>query len=356
MSAPSRIAALAICGLAAVAPGPAALAAGRPGGVETPAGFYTGRNIQLLIGAPPQSTYDIYARLIGQHIVRFIPGNPTVVFKNIIGAEGRKALAWIHEFASNDGSVVGAVRPGAIMAPLLADKRTAAAIKYDPMRLIYLGSAASTVHVCIIRKDAPAQTLDQTRTQPLIMGVPRQGGAPRDTTRALANVLGARFRIVGAYRDLSQTVRALEEGEVQGICGYEYGIMMKTRPDLIREDKVNIMLQYALRGQSALLKRKVPMMWDYARSDSDREVLRLLAAELVFARPYIVPAGVPRDRVGVLRSAFERTLKDLDFQSAARRARLDLSLTTGREIESLIRKLFAVPRHIVERARAARQD
>jgi len=349
MSAASRIAALAICGLAAVA-------AGRASAIETPAGFYTGKNIQLLIGAPPRSTFDAYARLIGQHIVRFIPGNPTVVFKNIIGAEGRKALTWMHEFASSDGSIVGAVRPGAIMAPLLADKKTAAAIRYDPQRLIYLGSAASTVHVCILRKDAPAQTLDQTRTQPLIMGADRQGGALRDTTRALANVLGARFRIVGAYRDLSQTVRALEEGEVHGVCGYEYGIMMKTRPDLLREDKVNFMLQYALRGHSALLKRKVPMMWDYARSDSDREVLQLLAAELVFARPYILPPGVPRDRVGVLRSAFERTLKDLDFQADARKARLDLSLTTGREIESLIRKVFAVPDHIVERARAARQD
>jgi len=344
----------AICLLAAVAPGRAVAA-------KSPAGFYTGKNIQILIGARTESTYDayariVYARIVGRHIARFIPGNPSVVFKNIIGAEGRTALSWINEFAANDGSIIGAVRPSAIMAPLLADRKTVGTVRYDPQRLIFLGSAASTVQVCIVRKDAPAQTLERTRKQPLIMGAPRDGGPLRDTALALGNVLGAKFRMVAAYRDVSQTVRALEEGEVHGICGYEYGIMMRTRPDLIREDKVNIMLQYALKGHSELLKRKVAMMWNYARSDSDREVLQLLAAPLVFARPYLLPAGVPHERVAVLRSAFERTLKDGDFQAEARKAQLDLSLTTGREIESLIRKVFAVPSYIVERAREARRD
>lgn len=348
MSAAPRTAALAICVLAA-------LGAGRAGAVESPVDFYTDRNIEFLIGAPAGSSFDRYARIIGRYIRRFIPGNPSVVFKNVVGADGRKVLAWLDDYAAKDGSVIGAVRPGAIMAPLLADQKTAAAIKYDPLRFIYLGSAASTVHVCIIRKDAPAQTLEQARKQPLIMGIDRQGGALRDTSLALANVLGARFRIVDAYRDLAQTVRALEEGELHGICGYEYGALMRTRPDLLREDKVNIMLQFALKGHSELLKRKVPMMWQYTRSDSDREVLRILAASQVFARPYLVPPGVPRDRVGVLRSAFERTLRDLNFRADARKAKLDLSLSTGREIESLIKKLFAAPDYIIERARAARQ-
>ncbi len=348
MSGALRNAALAICVLAA-------LGAGRAGAVESPTEFYTGKNIQFLIGSPTGSTFDKYARIVGRFIKRYIPGNPSVVFKNVIGADGRKLLSWLNDFAANDGSIIGAVRPGAIMAPLLADKKTAGTIRYDPQNFIYLGSAASTVHVCIMRKDSPAQTFEQALKQPLILGANRQGGALRDTALALANVLGARFRIVNTYRDLAQTIRALEEGELHGICGYEYGALMRTRPDLLKEDKVNIMLQYALRGHSDLLKRKVPMMWQYTRNDSDREVLRMLAASLVFARPYLVPPGVPRDRVGVLRSAFERTLRDLNFQADARKAKLDLSLSTGREIESLIKKLFAAPDYIIERARAARQ-
>lgn len=348
MSGALRNAAFAICWLAA-------LGAGQAPAAGLPAGFYTGRNIQVLIGAPPGGTFDKYARAIGRHIVRFIPGSPSVVFKNIVGAQGRKALAWLHNFAPNDGSIIGAVRPGAIMAPLLADKKTAQALQYDPLRFIYLGSAASTVHVCIIRKDSPALTFEQTRKQTLIMGATRQGGPLRDTALALRHVLGARFRLVSAYRDLAQTIRGLEEGEVHGICGYEFGILMKTRPDLIKEDKVNILLQYALKGHSALLKRKVPIMWQFTRSESDRDVLRLLAASLVFARPYLVPPGVPSNRVGVLRSAFERTMKDLDFQSDARKSKLDLSLSTGREVETLIKKVFSAPDHIVKRAREARQ-
>lgn len=346
----SRIAAIAILL-------PAAMCAAGAGahGRESPAEFYTGKNIQILIGAPASSTFDKYARVIGRHIVRYIPGSPSVVFKNYVGGNGRKALAWLNQFAANDGSVIGAVRPDALVAPLLDDRKTTRGLTYDPLRFIYLGSAASTVQVCILRKDAPARTLDETRRQPLIMGANRQGGPLRNTSHALASVLGAKFRMVDAYRDLAQTMRALEEGEVHGICGIEYGLLMKTRPDLIRDGKVNIMLQFALRGQSALLRRRVPMMWDYARSDSDRDVLRILAAPLVFARPYLVPAGVPSDRVGVLRSAFERTLKDADFRSDARKAGLELTLSPGREIESLMKKLFAAPDHVVKRARAARK-
>ncbi|MEE8333220.1 MAG: hypothetical protein V3R85_05170 [Alphaproteobacteria bacterium] len=349
MTGALRNAALAICFLAVLGVGRANAAAG------SATEFYTGRNIQILIGAEVGSTYDKYARVLGRHIKRYIPGGPSVVFKNSIGADGRKALTWLHEFGANDGSIIGAVRPDAIMAPLLIDKKSAEAIKYDPLRFVFIGSAARTVHVCIIRNDSPAQTLEEARKQPLIMGANRQGGPLRNTALALARVLGARFRIVNAYRDLAQTVRGLEEGEVHGICGYEYGNLMRTRPDLIKEDKVKIMLQYALKGHSALLKRNIPMMWNYSRNDSEREVLRILTASQVFARPYLLPPGVPSDRVGVLRSAFERTMRDLNFQADARKAKLDLYLTSGREIDSQIKKLFSAPDFIVERARAARQ-
>jgi len=320
---------------------------------ERPVDFYAGRNVQFLIGAPADSSFDAYARLIGQHMIRYIPGSPSVVFKNMPDAEGRKAAAWLHDRAPSDGSVIGAVQAAALMAPLLADRKIARTLKYDPLRFVYLGSAARAVRVCIFRRDAPIQSFADLRKQPLILGADRGGGPLTDMPRVLTQVLGARFRMVSAYRDLSQTIRAMEEGEVHGVCGCQYSVLRKMRPDLMANDKFVFRLQFALKGHSDLHKRKVPMMWKFARSDSDRDVLRVLAAPQVFARPYLVSPGVPAHRVGLLRSAFERTLKDADFHAAARRAGLDLYLSTGREVETLLRELYDAPGYVVERARRA---
>src|ERR1700716_2323337 len=103
------------------------------------ADFYAGKTIDLLIGGDVGGGYDIYARVLARHLHRFIPGSPNIVTKNQPGAGSGRAASFLFGVAPKDGSVIGAVFPGAIMGPLLDDRAQAL---YDPNKFKYLCSAA----------------------------------------------------------------------------------------------------------------------------------------------------------------------------------------------------------------------
>src|SRR5437899_8250565 len=67
--------------------------------------FYAGRTVQLVIGYATGGGYDDYARMLGRHIGRHIPGNPTVVVQNIPGAGSIRAANYLYNIAAKDGTV-----------------------------------------------------------------------------------------------------------------------------------------------------------------------------------------------------------------------------------------------------------
>src|SRR2546423_300062 len=83
------------------------------------ADYYAGKTIELTVGGDAGGGYDIYARAVARHIGHHIPGNPTVVVKNMPGAGSTRAGIFVSTVAPKDGSVLGALMPGAIIGPLL---------------------------------------------------------------------------------------------------------------------------------------------------------------------------------------------------------------------------------------------
>ena len=156
--------------LVAAAVGFAAPSAMAQGAVEK---FYKGKELQLYIGADAGGAYDRYARLIGRHLQKFVPGNPHVAFRNMPGAGSRKLSAWLYNVAPRDGLILGAIAPGAILGTVFGD---AGKVKYDPLEFDYVGSANVEVYLCIAWKDAPVKTFEQVFTKRMILGTSRLGG------------------------------------------------------------------------------------------------------------------------------------------------------------------------------------
>jgi tripartite-type tricarboxylate transporter receptor subunit TctC len=311
--------------------------------------FYTGKTITFIIG----SQNATYARIIGRHMVKYVPGNPSMKFDKMIGSGSRKAATAISRLAPGDGLAIAALLPEAIMDPLVgspSEKR-----RYNPLDLIYLGSASNSTYVCIAAADAPAKNFKQALERPMIMGASAGGGSSRDATLMLMNLLGAKFKLVDNYRNRAQVLEALEHGEVQGLCGYSWSRLKRQRFDLVAENKVNILLQFGLDAQSELTRRGVPSVWKFVKDDRDRAALGLLASSLVFARPFVATPGTPRAQVNALRVAFERTMRDVDFRSDAHKNQLTIAPTTGDALQRLIKKIFKTPADIVSRAREARK-
>jgi len=333
----------------AVFAAPLALALASAASAQSPEQFFKGRSIDMVIGADAGGGYDVYARVLTRHLGNHIPGNPTVVPKNMPGAGSNKAAQFVYAVAPKDGTVIGAIFTGGIMQPLLGDPKS---IQHDPTKFIYLGSANREISLCVVRADA-VKSFDEVLQKPIILGASAAGGTSRDFPAALSNILGAKFNIVSGYPGTREIGLALERNEVQGFCGYFLSSLMTQNPGWLTDPNMRILVQEVSKGNEMLTKRGVPVAVDLAKTPEDRQVLELLFDQLVFGRPYVLPPGVPSDRVAALRKAFLDALKDPALLEDAKKSRIDIDAVSGEEVQALVAKMFATPQAIVERAREA---
>jgi tripartite-type tricarboxylate transporter receptor subunit TctC len=122
-------------------------------------------------------------------------------------------------------------------------------------------------------------------------------------------------------------------------------------PQWIADRKITVIAQYGLHRDPELAD--APAMLELAKTDADRQALTMMFARTEYGRPYFMPPDVPSARVEVLRRAFDATMKDPDFIADAAQLQLDLSPTTGEEVQALVAKLAGTPADIVARVRAA---
>src|SRR5262245_37637039 len=168
--------------------------------------FYRGKSINIYIGSGAGGGYDAYARALGRHMGKYIPGNPTIVPQNMPGAGGNKAAGYVYSVAPKDGTAIGALFPGGILAPLLTDTP----IQHDPARFIFVGSANSDVYTCVAHVDSQIKSFKDVLTREMIVGASNEGGTTRDLPAMSNNILGAKFRIVTGYSSTREIAIAVE--------------------------------------------------------------------------------------------------------------------------------------------------
>jgi tripartite-type tricarboxylate transporter receptor subunit TctC len=300
--------------------------------------FYRGKSINIYIGSSAGGGYDSYARILGRYMSKYIPGNPTIV---------PQAAGYVYTVAPKDGTAIGAIFPGSILQPLIGD----AAIQHDPAKLIYVGSANSDVYTCVVRTDAPVKTFGDLMTTEMIVGASNEGGTTRDMPTMSNNVLGAKFRVVTGYAGTQEIALAVERNEVHGICGFGYTSLLTIRPQWVPNGTVRILVQENIKGSPELNQMGVPRTVDFAKTAEDRQIIELVYSQGVFGRPYILPPGVPADRVAALRKAFMAALQDKELLAEAKRIKLDIEAISGEDLQNMVSKLFATPANIVERAK-----
>ncbi|HEY0566967.1 MAG TPA: hypothetical protein VGD13_02380, partial [Xanthobacteraceae bacterium] len=158
----------AACTLAAVALAPA---------ISHAADFFAGRNLTIIVGNDVGGGFDAYARMFSRHLSRVIPGQPGVIVQNMPGAGSATATAYIYRVAPKDGTVIGAITPGAIVAPLFDDKTRR---QYDPDRLIYLTSADSGSRLCVTWHQSAVKNLSDAKRVKAVIGAAGAGSSSSD--------------------------------------------------------------------------------------------------------------------------------------------------------------------------------
>ena len=313
------------------------------------ADFYRGKSLTMVVGSSAGGGYDLYARLVARFMSKYIPGNPNVVVQNMPGAGGNTSAAFVANVAPKDGTIIGAPQAGTLIDQLVS--ANAAQVKHDARTLNYLGSANSEVFTCIVRADAPVKSFDEIFTKEIILGA--SGGTTRDMPMGLKNLLGAKIRFVHGYAGTREVGLAIDTGEVQGICGMGWTSIQSQRQDWFEKKMVRVLVQESMVGDPDLNKQGTPVSVSFAKNVETQQMFELLYSQGVFTRPFFVAPGVPKERVEALRAAFSRALADPQAIAEAERQRLVITAISGADLEALVRKLYAIPKPVIDKLKAA---
>ena len=335
---------LVACGVLSVAALPLS-----PCTAQAPADFYKGKTVDLYIGTSVGGGYDAYARTLARHMGKYIPGNPTVVPKNMEGGGGMRLANFLYNAAAKDGSMIATFNRGTAFDPLLGNR----AAQFEATKFNWIGSVNNEISVCALWHTTGVTTVEQLQTTEVVVGATGPSADTFQFPRIVNGVLGTKFKIIAGYPGGADIDVAIERGEVQGRCGWSWTAVKATRRHWLDERKINIVFQMGLSKHADLAN--TPLIMDLVKTDDERAIFKLIFGRQVMAWPYAAPPGVPKDRTEALRDAFLAATQDKDFLADAAKSRLDVAPVPGADIEKLLQEVYATPAAIAQRTIALLQ-
>ncbi len=302
--------------------------------------------MQMMVGSAAGGSYDLSARIVAKHIVRHIPGNPTMVVQNVPGAGSLTLANQIYNVSPRDGSVMALANNGMPTAPFLTPDQA----RFDPTRFSWIGSSNRETQIVIVWNTSPIKTMDDLFKQEVIVGGVAPGTATVDYPLVTNSIIGTKFKIIIGYTTTPVVNVAMERGEVHGDAARGWITAKAQDAGLLRDGKIRIIAQYGFR--KAVDLPDVPLLPTGA-TDADRQAFALLYARQDYGRPFFAPPDVPPARLAALRSAFEATLRDPEFLAEAKQALWETELVSGGELDALTKRIAATPPEVAARLREA---
>ena len=313
------------------------------------AAFFRGKTLRLIVGVGVGSGYDINARLLARHMTAHIPGQPTIVVQNQPGAGSLTMTNALYHTGPFDGTVMGASFNGMPTTPLL--QPTGA--RFDPVKLNWLGSTNRETQVMYVWHTAHAQALEDAQGREIVMGAQAPGSTQFDYPVLANKLFGFKFKVVTGYESTPKIHLAMESGEVHGTIA-NWSTLKAINSNWITEKKIRLLAQWALQKSPEL--GDVPLFLDLAKTEADRDALRLMLARLEYGRPFFLPPNVPAARIEALRRAFDATLKDPSYLAEAEKLKIEVDPLSGEQVGALVEQVSRTPADIVARVRAAMES
>src|SRR5215470_15221894 len=303
------------------------------------------RPVTIYVAGTAGGGVDLYARLLGRHIGRHIPGKPGVTVQVMPGAGGIRAANFLAEQAPRDGTAIGAFANGPIIEPLIGARNPG----YDMSKFTWIGAVTKDVGLCVSFATTPFKTIDDVKKQQMVVGGTGAGSETDTWPIVLNDVLGTKFKLVTGYLGSQETILAMERGETHGRCVFSYSALKIAKPDWLRDKKVNVLVLTAAERNGDF--PGVPVVLDLVTKVEDRQLLELMVGPTAMARPFVAPPALPANKTALLRRAFDATVSDPEFRAEAERIQADLAPSTGEEVQKVVERIYATPGPVIERAR-----
>jgi tripartite-type tricarboxylate transporter receptor subunit TctC len=313
---------------------------------EPSASFYAGKTLRILVGFGPGGGYDLYARALGRYLGEHVPGNPTVVVQNMVGAGSLKVVNYLFNAAPRDGTVIATFARGIVFEPLIGHPDGA---QFDAPKFAWIGSISNEVSVCAIMSTRGIASWEDMKSKPTLIGASGAGADSDVFAAVLRKLFGLPMRIVTGYPDGANLNLAMERGEIDGRCGWSWNSIVSGKRDWLANKQIKVTVQIALAKHEDL--PEVPLIVDLVRDPRRTAALKLIVSRQSFARPFAAPPDMPPERVDTLRAAFDATISDPDFLAEMRKLVLEVRPIGGAEVQKLVRDIYASPPDVVQLAR-----
>ncbi len=315
-----------------------------PVSAQSVAEFYENRAITILVGSGPGGVTDTSARVIAGYLEDHIPGQPTVIVKNMPGGGSVTMANHLYRSAARDGTMLGYSLPALILAQLMEPNRA----KYDGREFSWIGSAVTATNMISVLDTAPARTIEAARETEIIIGASGRGSLLYQLPAMAGELLGLKIRVITGYQGSSEITLAMERGEVHGqAAGLDYWSL--ARPDWLADGRL---AHLAYIGPADDRAPDTPHLSELVSSERDKALVDFLEIGSNMGWPLFAPPEVPADRLEALRQAFAEMLQNEAFSGTMLTSmRTPLKPTLGAELEVIVNTALNTPESVVTEAK-----
>ena len=318
----------------------ASLQSTAPAFADSVADFYRGKQVSLIVPSGVGGGYDLYTRFLARFMGKYIPGNPTLVVKNVPGAGGITAANAMASTTAPDGLTIAMFQNTVTLNQLTK----ASAVRFDVRKFEWIGNMSIASTICALSGSAREFTPQDLLKKEVVIGA--TFGSPSMIPAVLNNLAGTKFKVVQGYVSTSNVQIAMEAGEVSGLCGWSWDGARVNGRDMFARGIAKPVIDIAIQPQPELQKMGVPFLMDSLPEGDKKEALKVILSTQVYNRPFAAPPGTPQDRLAALRKAFADTMTDREFLEEADKLGLDIAYLPPDRVLELIKLALDAPPNI----------
>jgi tripartite-type tricarboxylate transporter receptor subunit TctC len=309
---------------------------------------FAGKTVSIYVPVAPGGGYDTYARLVAGHIGKHLPGQPTVIVKNMPGAGGIVLDSYLVKSAPKDGTEFAILQDANLFEQLTTNQP----LPYDARQFGYLGALEKFVPIVLAWHTTAFRTFEDTKQHAMSVGSDGAGSSTDYFPRILNAFFGTKFNVVRGYSGSAAITLAIERGELDGLASWCYDCMKSQKPDWLSDNKVLVLLQLALEGDPELDAKGVPKVIDLATTAEERQAVALAFSGVSIARPFVAPPGLAPERLAILQNALAVTANDPEFLADAARGQNHIRFTTADRMAKIIASVYATEPSVVQKVRS----
>jgi tripartite-type tricarboxylate transporter receptor subunit TctC len=299
--------------------------------------FYKGKTVSVVIGAKTGSL-SVAAQIVAHHLSKHIPGNPTVIFRQMPGGAHLNATNYIYNVAEPDGLTILAANPNVAMGQLAKLSN----VRFDATKYIWLGSSGPDGSMFAIRSSLPYKSFQELRDsgQEIVVGTTGPGSNAHDMPLLLKEFAGLKVRLVAGYAANSDILLAVERKESDGYAALATTIQLAVDRGAVRP---------LVRSRTPVPGwNQLPTDESLATSDIGRSLMAIRGIPQSIGRAFAVRPGTPADRVAILREALAKTISDPELQAEAKKAKIQMEHISAENVTQWFGDLLNQPPNVLE--------